>query len=202
MRKTVGMDHSDHMARGVEVAVAAIRGADPRRFGDPTPCSDYTVETLLHHLAFGLLLAQLGAERRDLDPSITDYEHAPYLVGAPEPDWAALAAAQGAATAAAWAEPAAWEGEASFMGNAMPAAAIGSMMTTEFVLHGWDLATATGQPFAVSEDLAAAALEGVRAIAPTGREAGWFAAAVELPAGASTLERVLAASGRDPSWRG
>ena len=71
------MDQTDHMSRSIDLAVAAIRGADPARFGDPTPCTDYTVGTLLHHLAFGLLLARLGAERRDLDPGVTDHEHAP-----------------------------------------------------------------------------------------------------------------------------
>ena len=194
------MDHSDHMAQSIDIAVTAIRGADPARFGDPTPCADYTVEKLLHHLAFGLLLAQLGAERRDLDPSVTDYEHAPYLVGRPEGEWAGLAAQQAAATARAWADPAAWEGDASFMGSPMPAAAIGSMMLAEFVVHGWDLATATGQPFSVPDGLAATALEGVQAIAQTGRDGGWFGPEVALPAGASTVDRVLAASGRDPRW--
>lgn len=188
------------MAQSIDVAVAAIRGADPARFGDPTPCADYTVEKLLHHLAFGLLLAQLGAERRDLDPSITDYEHAPYLVGVPEGKWAGLAAEQAVATARAWADPAAWEGDASFMGSPMPAAAIGSMMMSEFVVHGWDLATATGQEFSVPDGLAATALESVQGIAQMGRDGGWFAAEVELPAGASTLDRALATSGRDPGW--
>jgi len=194
------MDQTDHMTQSVAVAVAAVRGADPDRFDDPTPCTEYTVGKLLHHLAFGLLLAQLGAERRDLDSSITDYEHAPYLVGVPEVQWAVRAAEQGTATARAWADPAAWEGDATFMGHPMQAAAIGSMMTTEFVLHGWDLATATGQAFTVPDGLAATTLEGVRAIAPTGRDAGWFGAEVASTADASPLDRALAASGRDPRW--
>ncbi len=82
----------------------------------------------------------------------------------------------------------------------MPAAAVGSMMTSEFVLHGWDVAMATGQDIAVSEDLAATALEGVQAIAQMGRDGGWYGTEVHLPDGASTLDRALAASGRDPRW--
>jgi uncharacterized protein (TIGR03086 family) len=194
------MDHSDHMSQSVDVAVAAIRGADPARFDDPTPCTDFTVRKLLHHLAFGLLLARLSAERKDMDPSWTSFDEAPYLVGKPEAEWAALAAEQGAATARAWADPAVWEGGTTFGGGPMPAAAIGSMMTSEFVAHGWDLAVATGQGVAVSEGLAATALEGVRAIAQMGRDGGWFGAEVALPADASTLDRALAASGRDPGW--
>lgn len=194
------MDQTDHMSQSIDLAVAAIRGVDPTRLGDPTPCTDYTVEKLLQHLAFGLLLARLGGERRDLDPGITDYENAPYLVGVPQPEWAARAAEEGAAAARVWADASAWEGDASFMGNPMPAAAIGSMMLTEFVLHAWDLATATGQAFTVPEGLAAAALDGARQLGPMGREAGWYGAEVELPAGAPTLDRALAVSGRDPAW--
>jgi uncharacterized protein (TIGR03086 family) len=194
------MDQPDHMSQSVDVAVAAIRGADPARFGDPSPCTEFTAGKVLHHLAFGLLLAQLAAERKGMDPSWTSFDEAPYLIGKPEAEWAALAAQQGAATARAWADPAAWEGETTFGGSPMPAAAVGSMMTAEFVLHGWDVAVATGQDVAVSEGLAAAALAGVESIARMGRDGGWFGAEVALPDGASTLDRALAASGRDPGW--
>lgn len=194
------MDHPDHMSQSIDVAVAAIRGADPARFDDPTPCTDFTVRKLLHHLAFGLLLAELAAERKGMDPSWTSFDEAPYLIEAPETEWAALAAEQGAAAARAWAHPAAWEGDTTFAGSTMPAAAVGSMMTSEFVLHGWDLATATGRPAAVSEGLASTALEGVQAIAQMGRDGGWYGAEVDLPTGASTLDRALATSGRDPGW--
>jgi uncharacterized protein (TIGR03086 family) len=194
------MDHPDHMSQAVDVAVGAIRGAGPARLDDPTPCAEFTARKLLHHLAFGLLLAQLSAERRGTDPSWTSYDIAPYLDGVPEEQWAELAAAQGAATARAWADLAAWEGETTFGGSPMPAAAVGSMMTSEFVLHGWDLATATGGTVDVSEGLAATALEGVQAIAQMGRDGGWFGAEVALPVDASTLDRALAASGRDPRW--
>ena len=188
------------MAQSVDIAVTAIRGAAPARFGDPSPCAEYTAGKVLHHLAFGLLLAQLAAERKGMDPGWTSFDEAPYLIGVPEEQWAARAAEQGAATARAWAAAGAWEGETTFGGSPMPAAAVGSMMISEFVVHGWDLATATGQTVAVSDGLAAAALDGVEAIAQLGREGGWFGAEVAVPAGASTLDRALAASGRDPRW--
>ncbi len=189
------------MSQSVDVAVAAIRGADPARFGDPSPCAEYTAGKVLHHLAFGLLLGRLAAERKGMDPSWTSFDEAPYLIGVPEQDWGALAAEQGAATARAWADPAVWEGDTTFAGATMPAAAVGSMMTAEFVVHGWDVAVATGQDVAVSEALAATALEGVEAIAQMGRDGGWYGPEVALPDGASTLDRALAASGRDPGWR-
>jgi uncharacterized protein (TIGR03086 family) len=194
------MEHADTMAQSVDVAVAAIRGADPARFADPSPCTEYTVGQVLSHLAFGLLLAEYAALRKDWEESWSGNDQAPYLVGVPESEWADKAAAQGEATKRAWADPAAWEGEATFGGGAMPAAAIGSMMTAEFVVHGWDVAAGSGQTLDVSPELAATVLEGVSAIAQMGRDGGWYGAEVPVADSAPTLDRALGASGRDPAW--
>jgi uncharacterized protein (TIGR03086 family) len=195
------MDHVHHLAEAVAVAVAAVRGADPARFDAPSPCSDWTVGQAVDHLAFGLLLADRGGRKVAWDPEWTGSDSCPYLRGVPEAEWADRAAEQGTAAAQAWAAPAAWEGEVPFGGGSMPAAAVGSMMTAECVLHAWDVATGCGRRLDVPEPLARAVLEGVRAIAPMGRDGGWFG--TELPAGAeaTTLERALALSGRDPGWR-
>jgi len=194
------MDHADTMSRSIDVAVAAIRGADPARFDDPSPCAEYTVGQVVSHLAFGLLLAEYAALRKDWEEGWSGNDRAPYLVDVPEAQWAEKAAEQAERTRRAWADPAAWDGEASFGGGAMPAAAIGSMMTAEFVVHGWDVAAATGQRVEVGAPLGEAVLEGVEAIAPMGREGGWFAPEVAVPADAPALDRALAASGRDPAW--
>ncbi|MGI5131762.1 TIGR03086 family metal-binding protein [Pseudonocardia sp. CA-107938] len=195
------MDHADHMKDSVEVAVAAIRAADPARFDDPTPCTEFTLGKVVNHLAFGLLLAELAGRKQEWDADWDPNGTAPYLVGHPESEWARLAAEQGERVVRAWAEPTAWDGDAPFGGATMPAPAVGSMMTAEFVLHGWDVARGAGARLAeVSPDLAATVLEGVRAIAPMGRDGGWFGAEVPVGADATTLDRALAESGRDPGW--
>lgn len=194
------MDHADHMLRSIDLAVAAIRGADPARFGDPSPCTEYTVGQVVSYLAFGLLLAQRAAERREWDPEWAGDDRAPYLVGVPEGEWAQRAAEQGEVTARAWADPRAWEGETIFGGGPMPASAVGSMMTAEFTVHAWDVAVATGQRLDVPAGLGEVVLSGVAAIAPMGREGGWFAAEVNQPSDATAFDRALAAAGRDPRW--
>jgi uncharacterized protein (TIGR03086 family) len=68
------------------------------------------------------------------------------------------------------------------------------------VLHGWDLAAATGQAYTVSEPAAAAAMRAVEANAELFRQYKGFAEPVEVPPGASVLDQVLATSGRDPAW--
>lgn len=194
------MDHADHMRQSIELAVRMIRGAGPARYGDPSPCAAYTVGQVVNHLAFGFLLAQRAAERQPWDPEWAGDDRAPFLAGVPEEQWAELAARHGEATALGWADPAAWAGETTFGGGAMPAAAVGSMMTVEFAAHAWDVAAATGQAIPMTDGLAATVLDGVAAIAPMGREGGWFAAEVDVPPGAPEFERALAAAGRDPRW--
>lgn len=194
------MDSADHMRQSIELAVDAIRGADPARFGDPSPCSDYAVRDVVNHLAFGFLLAHRSATREPWDPAWNPADRTPYLVGLPEGQWAQACGDAAAATAAAWADPAAWEGEASMGGAPMPAAAIGTMMVAEFAVHAWDLAVATGRPVEVQDGLGAVVLEGVSAMAPAGRDGGWFRPEVAVPAAAPAFERALAASGRDPRW--
>ncbi len=70
----------------------------------------------------------------------------------------------------------------------------------EMVLHGWDLAAATGQSYAVDDAAAAAALAAVEANADLFRQYKGFAEPVAVAAGASVLARALALSGRDPNW--
>lgn len=68
----------------------------------------------------------------------------------------------------------------------------------EVVVHGWDVARATGAPLVVPADLAARLLPVARAA--VGERAGRFAGAVPLPPGAPAADRLLAHLGRDPAW--
>lgn len=191
---------TDSLRQSIDLTVAAIRDTDLARFGDPSPCSEYAVRDVVNHLAFGFLLAHRSGAREAWDPSWSGTERTPYLVGLSEDKWAQACADEAEATVRVWADPSAWEGEASMGGAAMPAAAIGSMMTSEFAVHAWDLAIATGRTVDVPEELGAVVLEGVLAMAPSGRDGGWFGAEVTVPADAPAFERALAASGRDPRW--
>jgi uncharacterized protein (TIGR03086 family) len=185
----------------VDLAVATLRGAAVERYADPTPCTDFTVAELVNHLAFGFLLAHHSATREPWPEAWAADSRAPFLRDLPEREWGAAAEKEGAAAAAAWADPRVWMGESHLGGGPMPAAAIGAMMTGEFVVHTWDLAVATGQPFSVSPELGEAALEAMTGMAAMGREAGWIGPEVPVDAAAPAFDRALGASGRDPGWR-
>lgn len=191
------MDHADHLAAATALVVGAIRGADPARFDDPTPCGDWAVRALVDHVASGLRLAADAGRRTEREWSAGP---SPVLAGLPEAEWARACADTGAEAASAWADPAAWEGDSSMAGTPAPAAMIGSMMTAEFVVHAWDVAVATGQHLDVPPALAEAALAATRGIAQMGRDGGWYGPEVPVGPGAGPLERALGESGRDPGW--
>ena len=70
------------------------------------------------------------------------------------------------------------------------------------LLHGWDLARATGQDYRVADATAARLLALVREYAQMYRDYKGFGEPVEVPAGTGDLETAVALSGRDPYWAG
>ena len=66
------------------------------------------------------------------------------------------------------------------------------------VIHGWDLARATGQADEIDEDLVELAYDWFLPQAEEWRAAGLLGPAIELPENASTMDMLLALSGRRP----
>jgi uncharacterized protein (TIGR03086 family) len=66
-------------------------------------------------------------------------------------------------------------------------------------VHGWDLARATGQDFEVDDAAADVALA-FYAMFDEGDRGEAFGPPVAIAESASKLDRIVASSGRDPSW--
>jgi uncharacterized protein (TIGR03086 family) len=79
---------------------------------------------------------------------------------------------------------------------------MGVVALNEVLVHGWDLAAATGQPYradpASAERCLAFTLD-VAANAPEVRS-GMFGPVVPVPDDAPVLERLLGQTGRNPHW--
>jgi uncharacterized protein (TIGR03086 family) len=118
-----------------------------------------------------------------------------------EPGYAEAYQAQIAKAVHAWSGPEAWAGDRSVMGSSTPAADIAAMLIMEMVLHGWDVAQATGQDYECDGDLAQAVLDTVQAQGEMFRQYQGFAAIVPVPDDASAFDRALSLSGRDPQWK-
>ena len=163
-----------------------IRGIRPEQLSAPTPCSEYDVRGLLDHLLhWGPSLARAsrhsdGQAQPGGDPVQGQIE---LLV-------------------AAWSVPEAWQGVTSMGGpHELPARMIGAMAVGEVVVHGWDLARATGQPVSWDGTLLEFLHDEVAKTAELGREMQAYGAEVPVPRTAPVLDRMLALTGRDPHWR-
>ncbi len=83
-------------------------------------------------------------------------------------------------------------------GGEMPAAVGASILSLEFLLHGWDFAQASGQQLPVSDEVVAYVQALADPIIPPGRARGAFGAEVTPPTDATALQRLVAFSGRSP----
>jgi uncharacterized protein (TIGR03086 family) len=185
----------DLAPQAAEVA-RVIAGVRDDQLTDPTPCDGTSVAAMLDHFV-GLTVAfRLGAEKSPMEgaPS-ADADHLPA-------DWRERLPAQLDALVAAWDQPEAWDGTTEVGGVRMPAAAMGVVAANEVLVHGWDLAVATGQPYAVDPLTAEACLEfnkGFAVGAPEARDA-MYGPVVPVADGAPLFDRLLGATGRDPAW--
>jgi uncharacterized protein (TIGR03086 family) len=166
----------------------------------PTPCSEYRVGDLLDHIA-GLTAAFTEAATKTTAPG----------AGPPpegdmanlDAEWRRTVPSALAQLAEAWHEPAAYEGMTSAGGIEMPGEIAAIVALEELVVHGWDLARATGQPF----DPTTAELDAVEGFLSqfSGPDQAdlrgtAYAAPVRLGVEAPRLDRVIGLSGRDPGW--
>jgi len=176
-------------ARRVAALLPAIR---PEQLGDRTPCPGFDVATLLDHL-----MVLTGEFTHAARKSPTDGPGEPSAAHL-DPDWRSELPDRLAELAAAWRDPEAWEGDTRAGGLEFPAAEVGVIALNELVVHGWDLARATGQRFSVDGASARACLEFARSfevVVP-----GLFGERVEVGEGAPLFHRVLGTEGRDPRW--
>jgi uncharacterized protein (TIGR03086 family) len=103
---------------------------------------------------------------------------------------------------AAWGEPAAWTGVTRLGSPSdLPAAMIGGMVLGEIVVHGWDLARATGQHVRWDDEPLEFLHDEVAKTAEMGRGMGVYGPAVPVPQTAPPLDRILGLTGRDPRWQ-
>jgi uncharacterized protein (TIGR03086 family) len=84
----------------------------------------------------------------------------------------------------------------------MPAEIMLTVADNELVVHAWDLAQATGQPYAAAPANLEASWQMVSNTPdePEAR-AGLFGPRIPIADDAPLLDRVLAYAGRDPQWK-
>jgi uncharacterized protein (TIGR03086 family) len=171
-----------------------VAAVEDHQLDDPTPCPGMTVATMLHHLV-GLTYAfRMAAEKTPLSgPPSSSADDLP-------DDWRTRIPAQLDALVAAWREPAAGEGTAAAGGVELPAPLMSMVALDEVLVHGWDLAVATGQDYRPDDVSTQVCFDfvGDREGEPPG--ASPFGPVVPVPRHAPLFDRLLGRTGRDPGW--
>ena len=187
---------SAEMAAASAEAARVVGNVPQNALDAPTPCGDWDLRTLLNHT---ILWTSYSAERRAHGESVAeDLMNKDFTA---DPGFREDYARQIDKAVRAWSAPEAWEGTRNVMGDATPAADVGAMLLMETALHGWDVARATGQEFTTDDQTARALADIVQAQAELFRKYQGFADAVEPPKNATSFERALTLSGRDPNWK-
>ena len=157
----------------------------PDQLDRPTPCAEFTVRGVLEHMisgATGFAAAYRG--EAPADPDLSD------VLGGFGPALQDLAAAMTA--------PGALDGTVAAPFGEVPGETFARFVILDGLVHGWDMATATGQPYDPPDALVAAVDAFSRQALDPLRDGQTFGDAVEPAPDATPIERVVAYTGRRP----
>jgi uncharacterized protein (TIGR03086 family) len=179
---------------GAGQLVAAVRA---QQWDDPTPCADWSVRQLVNHLVGGnrLVIRVLSGEPLPPPEQLGRRGHVDQL--GDDPAGAFRTTAED--LLAALRRPGVLERAHALPAGTLPGPAVVHLRTVETLVHGWDLACATGQPVPFPDELAAGELAFSRDLLgrlPEGRQP--FAPPRPVPDDAPALDRLVALLGRAP----
>ena len=161
-----------------------VAGITPEQLGDPTPCASFTVGGVLDHMVGGA--TTFAAAFRGTAPTA--------------PDTADLLAGFGPALTdlvTAINEPGALDRTVQAPFGAVPGTTFARFVVLDGLVHAWDLATATGQPFDPPDALVAAVQAFAEEALPPLRDGETFGEPVPVTSSASPIERLAAFTGRN-----
>ncbi|GAB7066217.1 TIGR03086 family protein [Mycobacterium hodleri] len=176
------MNAQSDATAALEVLRRAIDGVGDGQLGCPTPCRDYTVADLAEHVVGSV--TRISAAAGVMVVAVAD---GPPLRQVLE---------VGRDAVAGWQRRGA-DGEVDFGGRTMAARDLLGVIALEFVVHGWDFATAVGAELVVPEGLSTHLLTlAHRTVTTESRLVAGFDPPVPVADGVGALDRLLAFTGR------
>ena len=160
-----------------------VANITPEQLDLPTPCAEYRVRGVLEHMISGA--TAFAAAFRGAEPGAPDLSDPLASFGPALGDLLAAVAEPGALARTVAAPFGEVDGET-----------FARFIALDGLVHGWDLARATGQPYSPPDDVVAEATTFARATLDPLRDGTTFAAEVVAPAGATPIERLAAYTGR------
>jgi uncharacterized protein (TIGR03086 family) len=169
-----------------------IAGTSPDQMDNVTPCDNWKTRDLINHLVGGAHMfgAAFKGQSMETDP------------GAPAPDLLGddpVAAWDGAIQAFTDGAdvPGALDKEIALPFANLPGTVVLELLKFDVLVHAWDLAQATNQPFSPPDDVVEPAMGAAQMIInPESRNGDSFAAESTPPSDATPIERLAAFTGR------
>jgi uncharacterized protein (TIGR03086 family) len=187
----------DPLATALDGTGQLVAAVSADQWDLPTPCSDWTVRQLVNHVVGGNRLFTRVLKGMPLPPRDQLGRRAAedQLRGDPAGAYDASAGELLAVLRA----PGILQGSYTVPAGTLPGPAVVHLRTVEALVHGWDLARATGRPTPFPDELAEGELAFSRDLLgrlPEGRAP--FAAAFPMPDHAPAVDRLAALLGRAP----
>ena len=174
------------------VTLAACRAVLGRLTVDdlarPSPCAEFTVGDVGEHVVRSMvLLATVAGAEGLADP----------VAGLAAGLLDERVGVTGEAAVAAWRRRG-LGGSVAVGRSTLPAGLAAEIIPMELLVHGWDMARATGSEIEVPAEVASHVLGCARSLVTPDKRGRSFAAEVPVGPSATTLERLIAFTGRQP----
>ena len=177
------MDPLTQLDQVAALVTGVVGGITPDQLDLPTPCSEFTVRGVLEHMIGGAtMFAAAYRGQAATEPDLGD------VLGGFGPALGDLGAAVSA--------PGALDRTVAAPFGEVPGETFARFIVLDGLVHGWDMATATGQAYEPPADLVAEVEAFACQVLDPMRDGQTFAAAVQPAAGASPIERLAAYTGR------
>ena len=163
------------------------------QWGLPTPCADWDVRALVHHLVYENVWTPPMTEGQTIE-QVGDRFEGDLLGGDPKAAWrdAADQASQ------AVARPGAMGGTVHLSFGDFSGEGYAMQLTTDLTVHAWDLARGIGADDRLDPELVEACYQAALPMEPMLRQSGMFGDKVEVGDDAGTQARLLGMMGRTP----
>jgi len=168
-----------------------IRGIDPAQLSASTPCDEFDVRELLTHIVSGNLWVEPLVAGKTIE-EVGDRFDGDVLGDDPSAAYDASARIAGDA----FAHPGAMEAPVAVSYGPVPGEVYAGHRIIDVVIHGWDLAVASGQDTTLDPVLVETCWEIVRPQQDLLQGSGAFGTVIDVPDDADSQTRLLAVLGR------
>jgi len=184
-------DIAELHAQALDATGRIVRSVPADHWDAVTPCAGWDARALVNHLVSGNLWAAELAAGGTIEGVGTRLDGD--LLG---DDPAGAYEESAAAAAAVFRRPGALDAPCAVSYGPVPGSVYAGHRFLDVLIHGWDLAAATGQDYALDPQLMEACQQIIEPQLEAFRAAGAFGPEVAVPAGAGAQARFLALLGR------